>query len=35
MPAAQATGNYTLNLVGEEPDFTTDFAVDIVYMYAS
>jgi hypothetical protein len=35
MPVPQATGNYTLNLVGEEPDYTVDFAVDVVYMYGS
>lgn len=35
MPAAQATGNYTLNLVGQEPapSWMVDFALAVMYVY--
>ena len=34
MPTPVTTGNYTLNLLGQESDWTVDFAIDVMYMYA-
>lgn len=33
MPPAQTTGNYTLNMIGMQPDWTVDFALNVMYMY--